>query len=689
LTTKRVTAGMLFIIVFILLYITSYPTIGWWDSSEYASNAFNLSIPSPGGSILFVLLGKIFITLFFFLPAIKAVTLVSIISASLASVFAYYSLLIIFDNLPIQLSDAVKILTSFVTALSIPFLYSIWSESIVSRIYVLGLLLTGILVYCSVRIWFTSDQKEKTKLIYLIVFTLGIDFTAHRLNTPFIPVVLLLLLFPLRKELKRVRFWFILIGLYLLGFSLNLFVLIRSQYHPAFALDDVQNFSQLFTWINMGRFGESNFSIIFNRRGPFWSYQVDHMYLRYFGWNFLGTQGSGTIFNQIYFSYIPLLLGIIGFIYSLIKKFKVWILIFITFFFFSFGLIVYSNTREGFEFIREIDRLFIPSFFVFVLWVGIGLYFLTSLINKLLLKINLAQKSAAIIFSLLGFLILPLNIIVTNWFKCDRSGYYFPNDFAYNLLAGCRKNAMLFTNGDNDTFPPWYLQSVEGIRPDVAVINLSLLNTNYYVEQLQREYKLFPVDSDILNPEKFIPSRIDSAVSIKIVFKDSFLEDKEDTIKTDYGGRNFGKVKGLLPQDKALITLLETNCRERPAYFSITVDTGSMVGLSSYLSNAGMIQQLVPVKGDSILPQQLEDNLLKKYRYRNFNNPDVYTSRTTNNLFNNYRHLFIQLAQYYLNKGDKEKAKEIFNVMQSKLPEWRFSEERNRDVREIEKELEE
>jgi len=687
LSYKRTAAGILFVSIFILLYITSYPSIGWWDSGFYALCSYNLSIPGPGGSILFVLLGKIFSVLFFFLPTIKAVTLVSIISASLASVFAYYSLLIIFDNLPIQLSDAAKISTSFVTALSIPFLYSIWSEAIVSRIYLPGLLLTGILVYCSVRIWFSTDEKEKIKLIYLIVFVLGIDFAAHRLNTPFIPVVLLLLIFPLRKELIRIRFWLILIGLYLLGFSLNLFVLIRSQYYPAFAMDDVQNFSQLFDWINMKRFGESNFSIIFDRRAPFWSYQVDHMYLRYFSWNFLGTQNDGTLFSQIYFTYLPLLLGITGFIYSLIKKFKVWILIFVTFFFFSFGLIVYSNTREGFEFIREIDRLFIPSFFVFALWIGIGLYFLINLINKILLKINFKQKSAIIILSLIGFIILPLNIIVSNWFKCDRSGYYFPNDFAYNFLVGCGKNALLFTNGDNDTFPLWYLQSVEDIHSDVAVINLSLLNINYYIAQLQRTYHLFPINSDVLNPEKFRPSKIDSAVVTKIAFRDSSIN-TVDTIKAEYLGRDFGKMKGLLPQDKALMELLKTNSAERPIYFATTVDTNSMVGFSTYLSTAGMIQKLMPAKGDSILPLQLEENLLRKYRYRNFNNPDIYSDRTANNLFNNYRYLFIQLSRYYLNNGDKEKAKEIFSTMQSKLPEWRFSDGQNRFVQEYERELE-
>ncbi|MEJ2613668.1 MAG: DUF2723 domain-containing protein [Ignavibacteriaceae bacterium] len=683
---KRAAAGILFISIFILLYVTSYPSIGWWDSGFFVTCANNLSVPDPGGSVLYVLLGRVFIILFFFLPAVKAVTLVNIISAGLAAVFAYYTFLIIFDNLPLHLSEKGKVIASFFTSLSIPFLYSIWVESTAQRIYVLGLLLTGILIYCSIKIWFSNDETEKRRLIYLIVFIMGIDYAAHRLNTPFLPVVIVLLIFSLRKELKHIRFWLILAGLYLLGFSLNIFPLIRSQSHPPFSMDDIRNFSQLYAWIDMKRYGESNFSMIFNRRAPFWSYQVDHMYLRYFGWNFLGTQGNGTIFNQIYFSFIPLLLGIIGFIYSLIKKFKLWILIFITFFLFSFGLVVYANIREGFEFIREVDRLFIPSFFVFALWIGIGLYVLMSLLNKLLMKINIRGKSALITLSVIGLLILPLNIIITNWFKCDRSCYYFPDDFAYNLLTGCSRNAMLFTNGDNDTFPPWYLQSVEEVRPDVALINLSLLNTGFYVEQLQRTYHLFPVNSDVLNPEKFRPSRIDSAVSIKIVFEDS-LNDKEDTIKTEYKGRRFGKKIGLLPQDKALIALLETNCSEKPVYFSTTVNTSGMVGLSSYLNTTGMIQQLVPTAGDSILPQQMEDNLLKKYRYRNFNNPDVYTDRTVNNLFNNYRHLFIQLSRYYLNKGDKEKAKEIFNFMELKLPEWRFREEQNRFVVEYKKVL--
>lgn len=238
---KRVIPWFLFLASVFILYYTSYPSIGWWDSGIYASNAYNLSIPDPGGSILFVLLGKLFITIFFFLPPVEAATLVSIFSTSGAVVFIYYTLLFIFDNLPVKAESYLKIFASAVTALSLPFLYSIWQESYVTRIYALGLLLTSILIFCSIKIWMINDQTEKRRLAFIVMFILGIDFTAHRLNTPFIPVFIILLLYPLRKELKSIKFWAVIVGTYLLGFSLHLFLLIRSSAHPSFAMDDIQN----------------------------------------------------------------------------------------------------------------------------------------------------------------------------------------------------------------------------------------------------------------------------------------------------------------------------------------------------------------------------------------------------------------------------------------------------------------
>jgi hypothetical protein len=686
---RRFAPWILFILTFLLLFLTSSPSIGWWNSGGETACAYSLGIPDPGGSILYVLIGKVFILLFFFLPTVKAVTIVSIAATSLAAIFLYYTLLIIFGELPQGIHEEGKIITSFFTAFSLPFLYSIWIESTTPQVYVLGLLLTSVLIYCSIRIWFSTDEKEKTKLIFLILFLTGLDFAAHRLNTPFIPIIIVLLAFPLRSQLVKVRFWLILIAMYLAGFSFNLYLLIRSPMHPAFAMDDIQNLSQLYAWIDMSRFGESNFANIFNRKAPFWEYQVNHMYLRYFGWNFWGLRGDGTLYNHFYLTFVPLVLGIIGFIYSLVKRFKVWILIFITFFLFSFGLIVYSNIREGFDLIREIDRLFIPSFYVFIIFTGIGLYFLWHLIYNFFVNRNFAKRKIIPVISIISFVILPLNIILTNRYKCDRSAYTFPEDFAYNLLSGCKQNGILFTNGDNDTYPLWYQQNVEGFRNDVAVINLSLLNTDFYIAQLQRRYKFFPEGSEVLNPDKFVPSHIDSTVSVNIISSTSMEPgNKKDSISVKYSGRSFGKTRGLLPQDKALISLLQNNAWQRPVYFSVTAAQDNMVGLNDYLGTAGMIRELLPIKGDSLLADQLKKNLLSKYRFRNFDNPGVYVDKTTADLYSNYTFLFLRLCDYYLKNGDKKTAASIFNTMESKLPSWRFSEEQNKMVLEFKKELE-
>ena len=683
---KKFAPWVLFILTFLLLYLTSSPSIGWWNSGGDVICAYSLGIPDPGGSILYVLIGKVFSLLFFFLPTVKAITLVSIVSTGLAAVFLYYSLLIVFKELPTGLNEEGRIITSFFTALSLPFLYSIWIESTTPQVYVLGLLLTSVLIYCSIKIWFSNDEKEKTNLIFLISFLIGLDFTAHRLNTPYIPIIILLLAFPLRSQLVKVRFWLILIAMYLAGFSFNFYLLIRSPMHPAYAMDNIQNLSQLYAWIDMKRFGESNLANIFNRKGPFWSYQIDHMYLRYLGWNFLGLQGDGTIFNKLYLSFIPLLLGIIGFLYSLIRKFKLWILIFTIFLFYSFGLVVYSNIRYGF--FREIDRLFIPSFFIFMIFTGIGLYFLSHLIYNFFISRNFAKSKIILIISIVGFIILPLNIILTNLYKCNRSAFTFPEDFAYNLLSGCKQNGILFTNGDNDTYPLWYLQNVEGYRNDIAVVNLSLLNTDFYIAQLQREYKFFPKGSEVLNQEKFAPSHIDSTISVNIVSSTLVKpNNKKDSISVKYTGRNLGKKRGLLPQDKALISLLENNAWQRPVYFSVTASQDNLIGLNDYLGTAGMIRELLPVKGHSLLPGQLKNNLLSKFRFRNFNNRSVYVDKTTADLYSNYTFLFLRLCDYFLKNGDKKAARSIFNTMESKLPSWRFSEEQNKIVLEFKKEL--
>ncbi|HSD63209.1 MAG TPA: hypothetical protein VLB50_05395, partial [Ignavibacteriaceae bacterium] len=115
-------------------------------------------------------------------------------------------------------------------------------------------------------------------------------------------------------------------------------------------------------------------------------------------------------------------------------------------------------------------------------------------------------------------------------------------------------------------------------------------------------------------------------------------------------------------------------------YFTVTVAPENTIGLTGYFSNCGVIQKLLPVKGDSVMYKELEHNLLKRYRFRRFNDLKTYTDRTTNQLFSNYRPMFLMLSQFYFNKGDKSKARYIFELMESKLPSWRFTKSDNEPI---------
>jgi hypothetical protein len=673
LVVKKYLPWFLFILSFTLLYISSYPAIGWWDSGIVAANSYNLSIPDPGGSILYVILGKLFTILFFFLPPTKAITLVSIVSTSAASVFFYYFMIEVLNNFS-RSSESSKIIASFSSAFALPFLFSIWSESNVSRVYSLGLLLTSIILLCALKIWLTDDEKKKVKLFLLIIFLLAIDFAAHRLNMPFIPFIILLLAFPLRKHLFRVKFWLMIILFAAAGLSIHIFLLIRSTQSPPFRMDDIKSFRDLLDWINMVRYGQSNFSMILHRLAPFWDYQIKFMYLRYFGWNFLGTNAQSFLG---YFTVFPFLLGVAGFFYSLVKKIKVWSLISIIFLLFSFGLIVYANISDGFDKIREIDRLFIPSFMIFLLWVGIGMFLFTEAVSKLLSKFKYSK--AIIILPVVCLFVLPFNLILTNWKNCDKSKFYFPEDFAYNILSSCEKNAVLFTNGDNDTFPLLYLQSVKGYRTDVSVANVYLLNTKFFVKELMYDNNGFKIDSSLLNYNKLRPELLTQPVDIILPCSGRADEGNivTDTLRVKYEGRNSGGENYLLRQDRVIISFLKNNTRERPVYFCSTVSPDNLLGLENYLRDEGIVNRLVPVKGDSISTFALENNLMHKYRYCCFNDRAVVIDNATKYIFNLFRAELYKLILFYKQNGNESKAKDVFNFMQENLPSWRFTEKEN------------
>ncbi|MBC3846103.1 DUF2723 domain-containing protein [Winogradskyella echinorum] len=259
-------------------------------------------------------------------------------------------------------------------------------------------------------------------------------------------------------------------------------------------------------------------------------YQFGYMYWRYFMWNFTGRQNdiqgkyddfngnwiSGIKFldeihlgmsqdnlptdvlenkarNTYYF--LPLLLGLIGFFFLLnVDKKRFWVLLV---FFLLTGIAIqfYTNVRP-FE-PRERDYSVVGSFYVFAIWIGFGVYALYDI-----LKSSIKTKLLAPVITLVCIIIVPGILAANNWDDHDRSGKYTANAMARKYLESCAPNAILFTIGDNDSFPLWYLQEIEGVRTDVRVVNTSLFQTDWYIDQMKRKaYESDPIPSKLTHKQ--------------------------------------------------------------------------------------------------------------------------------------------------------------------------------------------
>ncbi len=238
-------------------------------------------------------------------------------------------------------------------------------------------------------------------------------------------------------------------------------------------------------------------------------YQFNEMYLRYFAWQFIGKeyekkdyswsrkdyhknrimplQDNSNLANYDWFRYglpFALIFGIIGFIYHFIKDPKRAFALLILFVATGLAIVMYLNQHDPQP--RERDYSYVGSFFAFSIWVGIGCIALFDLLQTFLKKQfrDLNPKKIIMFYFATLILIMPLNYLYNDYHVHDRSGNYSARDYGFNILVGCKPNSVIFTNGDNDTFPLWYSQEVEENRQDVRVINLSLLNASWYVRQL-------------------------------------------------------------------------------------------------------------------------------------------------------------------------------------------------------------
>ncbi|MDR0683191.1 MAG: DUF2723 domain-containing protein [Dysgonamonadaceae bacterium] len=496
----------------------------------------------------------------------------------------------------------------------------------------------------------------------------------------------------------------------------------------------------------------------------FFEYQVNFMYWRYFMWNFSGRQndiqGHGEVSNGNWITGIkfidqhrvgpqddlpdsiaknkghnkyymlPLLLGILGVFFQVFSGKKgteqFWVT-FMLFFMTGLAIVVYLN-QPPFQ-PRERDYAYAGSFYAFCIWIGIGTAGIISGLKKYL---KLPDTVAAILGTFLCLLI-PIQMVSQTWDDHDRSGRYITRDFGMNYLTTCEPNAIIFTNGDNDTFPLWYAQEVEGYRTDVRVCNLSYLQTDWYIDQMKRQaYESEPLPIDwkkyeyvqgkhdvafifdeykepwtverVLNRIKSEDIRdkrisgydfeLDNVPTNKILIpidsaavRTSGLVKPENaawippymlvdlgTKPNEKGEPTTSPKKHLVKHEMMILNILKNNSDwSRPIYYALTVGSDQYLRLESYFRQEGIAYRIMPFEAAKYQRMDVDvlyDNLMNKYKWGNLEQQGLYLDENSMRMTKTFRIIFGSLAQKLAEEKDFERAEKALDYCLKVIPSY-------------------
>lgn len=499
--------------------------------------------------------------------------------------------------------------------------------------------------------------------------------------------------------------------LVLVGYSSYFMIIIRSNQDTPINLNSPKTVSELVKYINREQYGvqptfkrrwsqESHQLHIYRNYDSdfdFWArYQMNHMFNRYLLWNYVGrastVQDADWDFSK--FWGIPLLLGIIGFLVHFRKDWKMASVLLVFYLFMGYLMAYYSNMQQPQP--RERDYFAVGAFFIFSIWIALGIRGVADSIMEMKNKSVIKPAISALL--ILSIILVPVKMLGENFHRNDRSQNYIPWDYAYNMLQSVEKDAIIFTNGDNDTFPLWYLQDVEGVRRDVRIANLSLINTSWYSKQLKntapygsKKVKMSYTDRqlDQLRPVIWEP-RIESIqltkeAAQKFGITDTAVINKGKVEWLMQNTQQQGKYKIVVPQDILVKDIIQTNKFERPIYFAVTCSDRSMISLDDYLEMEGLALKVTPIKQKQagyfrlnipVLERQLleePESFSREYspgfKFRSLNNPDVFLDANHQRMTLNYRNAYLRLAAHHIYKTrNKERALKVLDKMDENIP---------------------
>jgi len=482
----------------------------------------------------------------------------------------------------------------------------------------------------------------------------------------------------------------------------------------------------------------------------FFKYQVSWMYMRYFMWNFVGRQNGEQGYypwdktrgnwlsgisvidnarlgpqknlpdvvlnnqarNKYYF--LPFIFGMIGLIFHFMKRPNEALALFAMFIITGIGIIIYSNQPPNEP--RERDYVLAGSFFTFSIWIGMAVVAIYEMLRS-----KMSGMMPAI-FATALCLTAPVIMGFQNFDDHTRMHHTGARDYASNFLESCEPNAIIFTYGDNDTYPLWYAQEVENIRTDVRVVNLSLIAVDWYINQLRRKVNdsaplkmvltedqirgrkrvQVPIDTrnenemelqraleflaadnsngpyDSYFPAKKLAIRVDKQKALEIGMINQIDSTVVDKISFSLGGKN-----GLIKGDMAVLDIINSNLWERPIYFAVTCRPESLLGLAPYTQLEGLGLRIIPKRNSKdtrfgiigsgrVAPEKVYDNIMNKFRWGNFDKERLFVDRSYLPSVQSHRLVMIRTCEQFIKDGKREKAGNLAKKFFEAFPNMNF-----------------
>ena len=641
---------------------TAYPTITWWDSSSYSLAAATLGISSPPGSLLLALVGwpvarlapvapAHALNLFAAVLAALTVGLVCVVAIRLRAIGERHTQ----PTWPTLAGVAAG-------ALTFAFSGTLWSYAGRFTPYVLTPVFTCVILWTMLRWWKQADEPDAWRSLLLLGLLFGLDFSVHRTNALLIPGAVLWIAVRRPGTLYSPRAVFGATAGLVAGLAVQLLVMpVAAHTSSALNFNNPSNWARFWDYVTIKQLGGSFLLGVFPRKSPAWSVQTLDV-LRVLAENFLRWRGTGGALGLL-----PAVAAAIGLV-TLWRRDRRLALAFAGLLVLQTALtILYFNIPAGY--FRTFDRHYLPICVTIAVLVACGL---ADVAEALAARTRLRPPSFAGVVAVVG--LLPMTQLVANWGRRDASRLYFARDYAANALIQLPPNAIYFTVGDNDTFPVMYVQSAEGVRPDVAIINLSVANIPDWPEQLKRRDASFPMSLSMTQRMALAERPWRDTTIVVPVLADALqlglpLATNLPSSITLLVKPTFGTT--LLPSDVLLRDIVQTNAWRRPITFAATAGRSAMGSLAPYARDEGLYARIVPLRDPPADAALLRAHLLRA-DYRGYADRSIALDDPTRNLGMTPYAGLIALLKADLKARDAVACRADRDALLAKLPLDRF-----------------